>query len=166
MNNLFLDPPNSASMIRTFSLNFMNIELITEDIKRENDFNILKLSNCPSMQNGIDLILLDEFIQAFYECPEAIGIAITFNEEFKLLDDLQLEAIEDKYSNPKKSILISFQSTIDHKFFMRWRGEGKNKMLTLEVTEAYHEYLKEVEEFTRNFILKSLENRESGNLNN
>lgn len=104
----------------------------------------------------------EEFRKVFYDSPSAIGISLKFNEEFKILSDLQLDDIEKKFCENKKSILISIQSNVDQKFTILWRLEGKKKLLILEVVESYDEDLSAGHEFTINFLIKSLMQGDAG----
>jgi EAL domain-containing protein (putative c-di-GMP-specific phosphodiesterase class I) len=101
-----------------------------------------------------------EFQESFTKCPSAIAISIDTNEEFKVLTDSELDDIEGIFLD--RSISISFQSNVDGNFCIQWRLEGKQKMLTLEVTESHDEDLKEVKKFIQTFLIKSLKHRESG----
>lgn len=158
-----MESPPSTSIINLTTV-YSTVESVVEQIKSENDFHLLQINDCPSMQEGIDLILNDAFKEEFIQCPSAIGVSIKFNEKFKVLDFSQLDDMENKYSDIERSILISFQSTVDEKFFIRWRLKDKIKMLTLEVEESHGEDLKEVEGFLTNFLMKSLVNGETGEL--
>lgn len=107
----------------------------------------------------------ENFRVAFYSRSTAIGISIYFNEEFKFLDDTQLDEIEKKYSNDQRQIFILLKSNIDQKFSIQWHMKEKKKMLILEVTEDHGENLNEIMEFTSRFLMKSLQLGESGESN-
>lgn len=71
--------------------------------------------------------------------------------------------MQEKFS--ERTILISFRSKVDNKFFIRWQLQNKIKMIMLEVTEDYLEDLREICEFLRNFVMKCLRNGETGMIN-
>jgi hypothetical protein len=126
-----------------------------------NNFSLLQIHDCPTHQDAFSLIINEKFREIFYGCPDAIGISIQYNEEFKLLSDSQLGDMEDKYLK-ERPILISFQSNVDLKFFIRWRMGKKQKMLILEVEESHEEDLNTIREFTMDFLLTSIKNGLSG----
>jgi hypothetical protein len=126
-----------------------------------NHFCLLQIYDCSSYQDAINLISNKKFRETFYACPNAIGIFIQYNEHFALLSNFHLNEMEAKYFN-EKPILISFQSKIDQKFFIRWRMRGKQKMLILEVEESHETNLDVVKDFTMDFLLTSIKNGQSG----
>lgn len=145
------------------TLQYKNFEMLIENINSENDFDLLQIE-CSSIKEGMDVVMSNKFQNAFYSHLSAIGIFIKFNEKFDLPTDSQLSDLVEKYNDFSRSILISFQSNVDYKFFFRWRVKGKYKFLTLEVTENYEEDLNAVEEFLRIFLISCLVKGESGEL--
>lgn len=154
------------SSYTTATLPFSSTKLIIEEIKLIKNFNFLQIVDCPSNQEAIDLLLNESFKESFYNNPEAIGVSIILNEKFRVLEDSELDEIEEKYSNPEKSILISLQSNIDQKFSILWRLKGKNKILILEVNQSQSEDLKEAKKFIEKFLTESLMRGESGEFSN
>lgn len=142
------------------SIEFCEVNKFVEIINLNIEAQLLVIEYCPSFNEAYNLVISEKFKESFSLNSKIIGILINFNEEFKLLTQNQLDEMEAKYFDVNRSILISFHSNVDQKFFIRWKFE--NKMVILEVINDHDEDLRVVGDFTRNFLLKSLKNGDSG----
>jgi hypothetical protein len=121
---------------------------------------VLQISNCLTFDDAVDLITNDNFKRITQEKFNLIEVIVEIREEFKLLENFQLDAIEEKFK--EKTFFIFFQSKVDGKFFIRWNLQGRMRMAMLEIVDDFSEDLSVISDFLRNFLRDCLIKGETG----
>lgn len=146
----------------TLSYEYLSLITSLQNTEPQSELNEIEIKNIPSLYDGLKLLLNDEFYDAFFNIESMIGISLNINEELKPLDDFQLDEISEKFSFTDRAILIYFTSNVDHQFFVRWRGQKRKKMFTLEILNNHSKDLFVVGEFIKDFLIDSLKSGEAG----
>lgn len=128
----------------------------------KDNFGLLIVRNCASINEAFELAMYEEFSLAFMKSPTAIGILIEFNDETTFLGENEIQYLSQNYCNIDRPVLITFQSSVDKFCCLYWRTSQKHQFTSMEISENISEEQNLVNEFLRNFLLKSLRSGYSG----
>lgn len=136
-------------------------ELSIEFTEIESDKKLLKIKNCSTFEFALNFLTNEKFKPFILKSSHLIQVHVIINEEFKFLDENQLNKIGENFST--RSFLISFQSSINEKFFICWKFQNCMKSIViLEIIEDFFEDLEIVCNFLRNFLQNCYKNGETG----
>lgn len=119
------------------------------------DFETIIIDNLPTVQEAINLISWDYFLQKFYQTSYSKAIKFNICNTISTLSPLQFEILSTKIDK-SRSLLLSIESINDGKCCFYWKSCEENPLAVLSLIDITLEDRKLMNNFIFQFLLMSL----------